>query len=413
MSLKSIVNSIKQCESKKIIFIFLSIISFAGILSLFVLQLIRLDGKYDSDLMLHITSALAKNGAGYSLEGKIIVFCNKITNGHMVPFCLFLALLVIFTPIVSGFFLNQLDRIDKTKLSLGTWNHFYIGLWAIFASPVVIPKYWQWFYKNTLSMNPWHNSTSLEMRFFSLLVLILYFKLYLNIRNGTNTKVVNWFLLSITLFISTWFKPSFFIGFVPMIILGVIIDYGYFHYRDWSYLKKILTLGFTLLPSAGILILQYLKLYGYHDNIRIIVNVDRNYFSYCVHIGLFLLAPVLVMIYNRKRIIREFLSGNTTYILIWGFWLIQLIYYLFLAEEGRIGGNWAWGLRFACFLVSITSFRLYFQNLLELRKEKSNCVTVKTKAVLYKYSVGIVLLYQLICGLYYFYLLLIGTFYYI
>ena len=82
----------KRESREKILYFFVSTLAFASMVYLFWAQSIKLNGQYQSDFMVHINRALQNGGTGYSLEGKLVVFLNQITNGSTIGYLFFLHL---------------------------------------------------------------------------------------------------------------------------------------------------------------------------------------------------------------------------------------------------------------------------------------------------------------------------------
>ena len=306
---------------------------FAATIYLFWAQSIELNGKYRSDLSIHITRALASGGTGYSLEGKFTVFFTRLFNGSTIGFAVFLAVVVTITPFAVELFLSEMDRLDR-DVKTGSIRNRYIGLWSIFAAPLVIPYIWFWFYRNTMSINAWHNSTSMEMRLVSVLAMAFYLRIQAKVNLEGYIRFRDWLLLAITLFISTWFKPSFFIGFAPVMAIWLLYDLlG--HRTDIDYLKKLFFFGCAAVPAGCMVILQYWKLYGSRDDVSLSINGDQDHTLYAIRVGLFLIIPIVVLIYNRKKIVKDYRDGNRAYIQIWMIWILEIMYHQLLTEVGR------------------------------------------------------------------------------
>lgn len=386
----------------------LSVIAFITMTFLFWAQSVEYNGDYTSDMKSHITKPLANGGHGYSLEGKFVVLFDRLTHGSTIGFAAFLALLVILTPLAVRFLLCQFDQMDSAGTPLGKIRNQYIGLWSIFTAPIVIPGVWFWFYKNTMNINAWHNSTSMEMRLFSVLALAVYFKIQSDMRMRGGLRITDWFILSMTLFLSTWFKPSFFVGFAPVMLMCLIVDFVS-HRKDFNYIKRIFAFGCAALPASGMVILQYWKLYGSREDISLVLNKGQNHALYIFRLCIFLIIPLTVFIYNGKKIISDHRSGNTAYVQIWILWAIEVAYHFLLSEKGRSGGNFGWGVRIGNFLVAVVSFRLFWQNVLTMHEIKKQEGGLSKIDVIYGYIIGFLLVWEFIWGIYYYVHILTGA----
>lgn len=390
----------------QMIYMSFSLVAFAMMTYLFWAQSIELNGKYASDLYTHITRALASGGTGYSLEGKFVVFFDRLFNGSTIGFAAFLSFIVISTPFAVGLFLSEIDRLDK-DIKVGSIRNHYVGLWSIFTAPLVIPYIWFWFYSNTMNINAWHNSTSMEMRLFSVLAAALYLRIQSKVNSEGDIRLRDWLLLAVTLFISTWFKPSFFIGFAPVMAIWLLHDL-LSHRTDIDYIKKLFFFGCAVLPAGCMVILQYWKLYGSRDDVKLSINGDEDHILYAIRVGLFLIIPIIVYIHNRKKIGKDYRDGNRAYVQIWMIWVLEIVYHQLLTEVGRSGGNFGWGVRIGNYLVMIVSVRLFWQNALQAKQNKLNGMTLRKKDILYLSTVGFLLIWEFGCGIYYFLHILVG-----
>lgn len=393
------------------LYMIFSLMAFFLMTYLFWAQSIKLNEKYRSDLYTHITRALASGGRGYSLEGKLVVIFDKLFHGSTIGFAAFLSFIVIITPFAVGFFLAAMDCSDK-DVKTGSIRNHYIGLWSIFAAPLVIPYIWYRFYKNTMNINTWHNSTSMEMRLFSILAMAFYLRIQSKVNSEGKIRVGDWLLLAASLLISTWFKPSFFIGFAPVMAIWLLHDL-LSRRTDIDYIKKIVCLGCSALPAGVMVILQYWKLYGSREDVSISINRDSERTLFVISLGIFLIIPIIVFIYNRKKIAKDYRDGNRAYIQIWMIWFFEIIYHQLLAEVGRSGGNFGWGLKIANYLVMIVSVRLFWQNALQAKQNKLNGMMLRKKDILYLGTIGFLLIWEFGWGIYYFLYLLVGGNYYI
>ena len=391
---------------EKILFAIASVLAFVSMVYLFWAQSIKLNGLYYSDFMGHISRALANGGSGYSLEGKLVVFFNQITNGSTIGISVFLALVVIATPVAVAFLLSQIDLTDKEYLKTG--QKYWIGLWSIFAGPIVIPCIWNWFYKNAMNINAWHNSTSMEMRLFSVLALALYFRIqHYSFDQEKQIKLLDWLVFSLSLLISTWFKPSFFVGFAPVMLLWLMIDF-FRSLKDGQKIRKIFIFGLAAIPAGCMAILQYMKLYGSREDVSLAISESQNVGLYLTRLGMFIIIPLLVFLFNRKKIQKDYREGNRSYYQVALLWAIEIMYHFFLTEVGRKGGNLGWGARIGNYLLLLFSLRLFCLNINHIWKKRKEGLVIQKYEMVYLIGVGFMFLWQLGDGIYYYGHLLSG-----
>ena len=390
-------------------FFIVSVLAFISMLFLFYAQSIRLNNQYDSDFFEHIEKALKSGGTGYSLNGKIIVWLNSVFSGNTLGISLFLALVVSITPLAVAFMLSQIDSMSNGCLRQEQLQ--WIGLWSIFTGPIVIPCLWPWFYKNTMNINAWHNSTSMEMRLFSVLAFAFYIRVQHQYLSKKHIQLKDWIGLTVCLLLSAWFKPSFFVGFAPIMAIELLLDLKK-RIKKKGELKNVILLGLSAVPAGIMVILQYMKLYGWREDVSLSINNSQDLGLFFTRIGLFLIIPIIVLLYNRRMIIENYRKGDRLYFQILGLWLFEVIYHLLLTEVGRSGGNFGWGVRIGNFFLAVISLKMFCNNLMVAIETVNAGEKVAKKDLVYICLTGFLFIWQFGCGIwYYIHLLLGGSFY--
>ena len=380
---------------------------------LFSAQALRIKGKYLSDLDVHLSHAIESSGSGYSLESTLTVLIYRIFGKNatacMIGFSLLLALMVVLTPLAVASLLSFLDRTEKGT-PLGVTRNRFIGLFSIYIAPLMIPVVWFWFYNNNCNINAWHNSTYMEMRLFSVMALCLYFVIQEGLLNGKNIRLTYWSAFAACLFAATWFKPSYFVGFAPVMVIWLLIDLVKSR-GDLTKIRNLFFFGCACIPAGLMVILQYWKLYGSREDVSVVLNTAQDSLRNNIRTGLFLILPVIIFLYNRKKVVSEYKKGNRAYVQIMVLWVIEWLYGRIFTEEGRTGGNFGWGVRMANYLVVAVCVRLFWINLLDvLQKRKDGQALTKAECI-YVIGIGAVLLWEMVCGSFYFLWLLTGRSY--
>ena len=86
------------------------------------------------------------------------------------------------------------------------------------------------------------------MVLFALLSVVIFISIYDSYFESI--KIIQWFELALTVFLSAWAKPNFMITFAPVVLFVILSDlirrkgYGFF-YR----LKRVVMLGSTMIPG--------------------------------------------------------------------------------------------------------------------------------------------------------------------
>lgn len=397
--------------NNRIILGVLLLIAFLAMGFLFYMQSDPEPGCYKSDFKVHIQSALGNGGSGYSLEGLLVILLDRVCDGSTIGISLLLSLFVVLTVLAVGALLGEIDRDDPLS-RLGRERGNWIGLWSVFAAPLVIPHFWFWFYKNAMNINAWHNSTYMEMRLFSVLSLVFFVRIqrsYLSEKGRTGAA--DYLAFSVTLLFSTWFKPSFFVGFAPMMAIWLLLDLISNRKRKGCF-RQVVLFGLTVIPSCCILALQYWKLYGSRENTQVVISTaDTMNNVYMIRLGLFLAIPLLILLYNRRKVISDYKNGNRLFVQVWVIWAFELLYHLIFAESGRSGGNFGWGVRIGNYLVAVLCVRLFWCNVLQYMEKKKSGLAIMFHEKLYLLAIAGALLWELACGLLYFVWLLTGRHY--
>ena len=250
------------------------------------------------------------------------------------------------------------------------------------------------------------------MRLFSVMALCLYFVIQEGLLNGKNIRLTYWSAFAACLFAATWFKPSYFVGFAPVMVIWLLIDLVKSR-GDLTKIRNLFFFGCACIPAGLMVILQYWKLYGSREDVSVVLNTAQDSLRNNIRTGLFLILPVIIFLYNRKKVVSEYKKGNRAYVQIMVLWVIEWLYGRIFTEEGRTGGNFGWGVRMANYLVVAVCVRLFWINLLDvLQKRKDGQALTKAECI-YVIGIGAVLLWEMVCGSFYFLWLLTGRSYWI
>lgn len=332
-------------------------------------------GIFLSDLQAHVRGALA--GRGYSLNRIVLKYMYAVL-GNTVGVAIFLSAIMVFTILAVYYFFICIDsikgknRTDKMRLS-------YLGLAfsSIFLISIYLPNIYEYFYKYTLNANAYHNSTFIEMRLFAILSVCWYMKIQKDYL--LRIKIVDWIIFTIFLSITNAFKPSFIIGFAPVMLLFFIKDFC-LNFKDLRRVRNIITFGSAVLFSLVPLIYQYKVLFGSDSNGGVAFKLGGTFFNggspfWQLICGISL--PVIIFVYN-------FVHKNVDrmYSVIWFNFVVNFIIKATLVETGSRAndGNFGWGCRCAIFFLFIYSLYILLHNITDIIREKKwskgNCVYV-------------------------------------
>lgn len=384
-------------KKEKVILVIAGIIFWIMCFVLYYFQSINLDGRYSSDLSIHISMADKQDRASYSVFILLIQLLKSISNGSTLLIAFFLACVTVGTVWASKYFLETLFPQLQQKI------YWMLAFASILVMPIHIPQINNW-YIGLWVGNVWHNPTYLCMRFLGVIILIILYNIFAYDQGKISKK--NWFYLAILLIIANAFKPNFVLCLVPA--LGFYLLYTLFE-QKWKNIADIVCLVMAFVPCAIVLLIQYILMYGGTEEGGIAFSFAYFLTLRSSHpvIAIFqsMIFPIIVLLYNlwTKQI-------KKSYVFVWLMWGVGLGQYLFLIEEGprKNHGNWTWGFYFCIYILVLYSIGLFGENCkyyLQMRKKSGLFKT-------YCIAVIIILGLCLLSGIIYFGRVLLGYHYY-
>ncbi len=352
----NILNTYPKLPYKKKIFNFLLFI-YCAVLTFFIWKTIY-SSRY-SDYKEHIKFTLpgGENYNCYSLLHKIMIFFSDISAYLNMNRYQFNALIMLVTVIIA--FLSTIIIINNYfKKTYKNINFYFIDI-STFALITVSMIYIFNPFTNSLirgyTGNPWYSPTYIFCKPFSLMVLLLIFKIYEQFKEKTNYRNLL-FALSFFSTLSMWAKPSFLMSFLPAI--AIILIYKYFN-KEIS-IHFLIVIGLALLPS--LLPFLIIKNNIYHSNnatSQVIVTFGKSWYNITnsIWLSIFVSAafPLYVFFLNLKNL-------SFAFKLIFLNFVIAILTNFFLAESGnRLNHqNFGWGVMYGLFFMFIISFETFF-----------------------------------------------------
>lgn len=303
--------------------------------------------KYSSDLPAHIHAGL-QPGSTYSLMYVILGFLWKLPHRCFfisMMLTLFSLLSIYFTFILLRYLVN--GEISKEKLYLA-------ALICNMSMPVYVPGINEHRYLGMLTFNLYHNSTYIAMKPFALLSLLLFFRLFRKYR-VTKISFLEWFCFSASLFLATWFKPSFTLAFSFCMLVVMMFDFIKGRGKN---ILNYLIFGTTVIPALGLMLWQKVQLFD--DSSKIAFGFFKVWSIYTKnpYAGMLLSVsfPLVVLIFNIRDLIKDKIYGFG-----WLLGSFNIAVYAFVYETGgRMNhGNFGWGAQFAIgvlFIISMYKF---------------------------------------------------------
>ena len=207
----------QKANKTRFVWIFCVILTFLyAMLLFFAYKPLASPDATETDLPAHIKAGIEDKSV-YSLTYIILGLLWRLPHGSCfiaLFLALFLCLSVLFTFILLK------------KLVGNVQNHwlYIISLILNIYMPLYIPIINKDMYLGMLSFNLYHNPTYITMKPFAILSLFLFIQIREKILEK-ELDVSKYILFALALFIATWFKPSFAFGFIPCVILAVLIDF--------------------------------------------------------------------------------------------------------------------------------------------------------------------------------------------
>lgn len=366
---------------------------------------------FESDLPAHLQ--MAEDGWGYSLTA-IFYRLFYLLPGYHIWVAVFLAVFAGGT-VVATFFFFWNFVFSKWSVKGMEWSALGAAIAVNIVMPCFINAVHYQRYVGYQSPSVWHNSTYTVMKFFAVLTLIYYIKIFYAYKNKWIWK--DWILFTVFLTLSTATKTSFLLVFAPVAFLGLFYDL----YRKVP-IKRILLFASSVIPSIGIVLFQEFVLFGKETGNGIAIDFGYNVYlradkPYLTMI-LSALFPVLIFIFNIVPVIKETvrdiknkaLPGHSLFFFSWSMWTVGALQLLFLKETGTraLDGNFSWGYDICLFVVFALSIVYFMMNL----RSKRFMGGKYPLRILYASFMGAILGYHMYCGLLFFIRLLTGVTYF-
>lgn len=336
-------------KKQKTLLLILLIIIFGLTTYLFYMQAI---GRFNSDLILHIKSALENGSDQYTITKPLYRILYTYFGGN-ISIALFLSFVEILTIYVTKKALDfyNSDMSSKVKWLLSITLNFVIAIYVPFIHKA--------FNAGVQEPTEWHNSTYMCMKLLGIFIILLYFKIEKNYLKRISFK--NYVIFCASLILVNSIKPNFILAFAPTMLIFLIIDFIK-NYKNKTAIKNMIVFGSAVLISLIVLIYQSMVLYGSDDGSGITIGfmtLLKQYHRYPI-ISLIQSAAFPVFIYstNIKKVLK---NKKYLFILILNF--VALLEYLLLQETGvrALDGNFDWGYSFSLMMFFISSISLLYE----------------------------------------------------
>lgn len=353
---------------------------------------------FPSDVPSHFNSALINDG--YSLAHICMKIVNKMGFVQFLLPLMFVAVILV-TVLFTYIFIRV---VIKDKIIFNKWKTLLISCTFIFICNIYIPFFWEHLYDPiSFCSQPWHNSTYLFMRMFSIVAVFSFIILYKNRYSKISMRW--WIIFTVAMLLTNFSKPNFCLSFIPAIATFILIELIISKLKLWKFCIRLLL---SIIISSMVMVIPFFLVYktGSDSHIGITLFRVREYFlNPSIIWSLFsnFLFPVLVSIL--LFVCRIWKKDNDECNILLMFWIMVAISMFENALLGDIGprldhGNYTWG-SFVCLFI------LFLYCYCELCIYKKPIYRIKLGVQIYWATQVIYFLYVL-CGFSYYWYLLNG-----
>lgn len=282
---------------------------------------------------------------------KLAICISSLPEDWIVAFVTTLFSFVAYI-IVNFWLTSECKSIEKDFLvNILTFALFILG-------PLYLPRFNPNYYLGQGTPNTWHNPTNLTVRPFAILTFIILIKLiedYQLEKKGFDRRRL--YLLSFTLLISVWAKPSFIMMVIPGVGLFMIVTC----YKDRSLMGLYLRIILAFIPAVILFLSQYVMLFVSGERGDAVgigwLTVLHMYTSNVIISFLLAFAfPIYWLLVDFKDCIKDVSIQLGTCCVCSG-WLEMAV----LLENGihRADGNFFWGYYIAMFFMWLAIIRRF------------------------------------------------------
>ena len=394
-------NSSKSERVSKFIYVvFLCI--YAGFLAfLFRNQLqVLLDGTtlFESDTAVHVSFAVY-SGYYHSLAAFIYLFFVRVF-GLEVGIILITATLTAVTVFAIPLTARLIsDFVKRSGRDMPLWSVLLCSFLANIHTAFYISLANKQHYIGYQCANMWHNSTYIFMRFFAVLTLIAFMKIYDGYEEGID--IIKWLKFTLLLTVTTGFKASFLTVFAPLLAILLLRDLIY-----GEKFKRVFGMALSVVLPLGVMIIQSIVLSGSDGSNGYSISPFKGLSMRGDHPKVTLILSVAFPLCVLFLHIKDFYRDKYYF---WSLvmWLIGFLEVFLFIETGEraLDSNFMWGYSISLFFVFIASMVKLAGDFMN----KSAGVSFKT----FCYISAAVGLWHVISGIWYFALLLTGVTYFV
>lgn len=360
---------------------------------------------YHSDIRYYVRSAADDTSLHWKRWIEFVF--SKLYDIHesTLEINLYLALVIAAIIVVNFLVIRYFLKEDGVFPSRHVIQLFSIT--ALFMSPIYAPGFHEYFYRFSFDVFAWHSPTQQSMILFSMIASLCFLKMFQDYENGISP--LWWILAALTIFLSAYSKPSFFMDLAVSVVILFVIELIAGGSRFASRLGRLVLMGCTLIP-AGVymIILNRVEYASGESGDEVVIGFVNGFAQHHMKAGFLCgVAFGLVVCAVNLRLLADRKYRFTACIFATG-----ILQWLFLSEEGPSAayGNFSWGRDYGDYFLLLISVCIALRNWYQ--RDTLFGGRKALQAVYFIIIAGLFLAHVL-SGLVYFYLILTGHGYYI
>lgn len=339
---------------KGLVFVLAGITSLIALFSLYYYLYLSLE--VTSDVPNHILILQKSSQLGIFPVNFLYYFMLKIFSGFqntadiLLPTAILLLSMATTAKFLITYHFMNTRILNKDKLWQGIV--LFVSFALLFVHAVYIPGLVQNHYLGQITPNIWHNSTTIFLMPFALLLFLKSFTYLTNPDRATIIKIAFLLLLNVAV------KPSFVFCFVVVFSLFCLIGFKFTKYLFYGLFAVTLAIAAILIQYYLIYALQLNNFFGQSTGVEISFLEVWRYYSKNIPVSIllsFIFPFTYLLCYPAEIIKSKLLQYAASYM------LVAIVIFSVFAESGfyKYHANFSWQLiisSYILFMVCTTSF---------------------------------------------------------
>ena len=385
----------KQNRGKMIFFSLIGLFTITSFILYYNQLQYPITGLFESDTAVHVDFAVNQHYY-HSLAAFIYLLLSLFPAADsLIAFVL--AVTTSMTVYVTFKLFKEIN--EREKGYLGDNLLYVLSIFANFLMGFYIKAANRQHYIGYENANMWHNSTYIFMRFFAVLTVLSFLKLYDTYKEKVDLK--KFFLFTLLLTITTGFKASFLTVFAPLLAIILLIDL-----IKGTKFKNVFIMALSVVAPIGVMILQSIVMSGSDNSNGYTISPFTALAMRGDHpkvtLVLSVLFPLIVLFTHIKDFYKNKIYFGTLIM-----WAVAFLEVFLLAETGErnLDSNFFWGYSIALFFLFIVSMFVSMKDFVAGNKRRFGFYITILETI--------VLLWHVISGIWYYCLLFTGVTYFV